>query len=270
MHNSKGYTLIETVVAVAVISASFMALAWTGTTAMHYYTNSELLKDASDSSYQSVLNNTDEGKNGTLSFKITKDGSTSDASINDLYYKKEQVSSGDVSVDYLSFVNTKATATYEDPITDTVSDRLRFRSETVGQGNNKGAWTQSMAGSCTLGDFVTYQGRTYVLVAQRNQRDSDGTYYPPGGQDVSGWQLMDANVPTGSIFTYYLEGDLFVDQGKVYVCTSETSSSNLSDENCEQVGTFEDGTVDFYTTYTAYQAKNNWEDDNLYLLDSWK
>lgn len=270
MHNNKGYTLIETVVAVAVISASFMALAWTVTTAMHYYTNSELLKDASDSSYQNVLSNTEDGQTGTLSFIVTKDGTDTSISIDGLSYKRENVSASDVSINYLSFVNSEPTATYEDPITDTVSDRLRFRNDTVGQGNNKGAWTQSMAGSCTLGDFVTYQGRTYVLVAQRNQRDADGNYYPPGGQDVSGWQLMDANVPTGSIFTYYLEGDLFVDQEKVYVCTAETSSSNLSSENCEQVGTFENGAVSFYTTYMARRAKYNWETDNLYLLDSWK
>jgi prepilin-type N-terminal cleavage/methylation domain-containing protein len=283
---NKGFTLIESIVAMAISAMVFTALAFAISTISHYYIASNNIKDASDDQYEEVLNATTSSESAkyTLSMNVSgdsEDSSTSTAgdnsttntadtsdtagtddtadqlpkaSINNISVTKNKTTktADGNSISYFYLTSASISSRKRITIYYTVYDRLQFKDAS----SDKGPWSSS--DTYEKGDFVTYEKRKYLLV-------EDSQNGAPGTED-SGWQLLADYKPSGSLFSTYLDGDLFLKtvdgQTNLYVY--------LNGNDCK-IGTYNATThevTDIDETYSQYITL--WKTTNMYLLDNWK
>ncbi len=284
---NKGFTLIENIVSLAIATMVILAISADVSTVLHYFIISDQIKNKSDSYYAKVQDpnanqdpNADQDPNAnqedgdyalSIEYYLGSDKPTNpdlykNASVNNLSLVKSDSDTIDgVNISYYNFTsNVQLTDTKKVEYTNTVYDRINFKNAD----NDKGEWKKNKKNTYNIGDFVTYEDRQYVLVKKVTDQLASKT---PGTWN-SGWQLLDMYNPTSSLYTTYLEGDIFLQQNDKEI----QAFVYLNNNNYHWLGAYDPETHEIKTEANySYDPNwqtyfNEWKNKNVYLLDSWK
>lgn len=244
MLNKKGFTLIEAIVAIALTAIIFTGLAYGTATITSLYTESNKIKDYSNTLYHEVQSTSETNSDVTsatgvsITMKIGSSSTTTTlGSTGTLYTAKKNldddttialkyfVSSGSYVSESSSSGTTTNTGTPPIPTdipelghnsgyTHTVYDRMYYLTHdsngNVSSKHNKGYYVSGTAYS--NGDFVYYKPLGYWYL--KIYSDSDNEYSMPGTYD-SGWQIMEQDYNSNHISSYYTY-DMVRYQGSYY------------------------------------------------------